>query len=88
MLTPRPPVLYLGKMAVAPSHRGHGLGRDLATLAARRAMARGLAAVELQSRVELTENHAVFAALGFVVAAETSHPGFDRPTSLTFRKPV
>ena len=88
MLTPRPPVLYLGKLAVAPSHRGQGLARDLALLAERRAAARGLAAVELQSRVELTENHTVFAALGFAVAGETAHPGFDRPTSLTFRKPV
>jgi hypothetical protein len=44
--------------------------------------------LELQTRVELLENHATFAALGFHKVAETAHPGYARPTSLTLRKPV
>lgn len=87
-LTPLDGALYLGKLAVAVTHRGRGLARDLVALAEARARALGLRAVELHSRVELTENHSAFAALGFQVAGETAHPGFDHPTSLTFVKPV
>ena len=86
VLTPRPEALYLGKLAVANTHRGRGLARQLVALAEDRARALALPAVELQSRVELTENHSAFAALGFQVVAETAHPGFDHPTSLTFAK--
>ena len=86
VFTPKPDVLYIGKLAVADTHRGRGLSRQLIALAERRAAARGLAALELQSRVELTQNHAAFQAMGFERVGETSHPGYDRPTSLTFRK--
>lgn len=87
-LAPRARALYLGKLAVAVSHRGRGLARRLVRLAETRARELGLKAVELQSRVELTENHTAFSAMGFRVAAETAHPGYDQPTSLTFVKPI
>jgi len=87
-LKPRGGVLGLGKLAVAMSHRGQGLARQLVSMAEARARELGLGAVELQSRIELTENHTAFAALGFKVSGETAHPGFDRPTSLTFVKPL
>jgi predicted N-acetyltransferase YhbS len=87
-LTPKCRTLYLGKLAVAVSHRGQGLARRMVALAETRARQLGLASVELESRVELTENHSAFAALGFRVTGETAHPGFDRPTSLTFAKPL
>ena len=54
----------------------------------RRAKALGLRGVELQTRIELTANHATFAALGFVETERTAHPGYDRPTTLTFRRPL
>lgn len=88
ILTARGGRLYLGKLSVAVSHRGRGLARHLVGLAEARARALGLSAVELQSRVELTENHSVFAALGFLVSGESAHPGYDRATSLTFVKPI
>jgi predicted N-acetyltransferase YhbS len=88
VLKPRRDVLHLGKLAVAVSHRGRGIARQLVALAERRAREKGLAAIELRSRVELAENHAAFAAMGFRVTAETAHPGFDRPTALTFLKPI
>lgn len=87
-LTPKPRALYVGKLAVAASHRRQGLARQLLTLAETRARALHLPALELQTRIELSENHATFRALGFVEIARTAHPGFDRPTSLTFRRPV
>ncbi|QDL91154.1 GNAT family N-acetyltransferase [Paroceanicella profunda] len=84
--TATPGALYLGKLAVAEAARGRGLARALVQAAEAEARARGLGALELQTRVELTENHATFARLGFAEVARTAHPGYDRPTSLTMRK--
>lgn len=80
--------LYLGKLAVSASHRGKGLARALVGVAERRARALGLAAVELETRVELVENHAAFQAMGFQEINRTAHPGYAQPTSITFRKAV
>jgi len=77
---------YIGKLAVAHSHRKLGLARALMAAAQAQARIHGCRALELQTRVELTENHATFARLGFVQTAATAHPGYDRPTSLTFRR--
>ena len=86
LLEAREGALYLSKLAVAPGHRRQGLAARLMSLAETRARARGLGALELNTRVELTENHATFHALGFERIAETAHPGFDRPTSVLMRK--
>ena len=99
ILTPQADTLYLGKLAVAHAARGRGLARALIALSldrARalialsldRARALGLATVSLQTRVELLENHATFAALGFEMTGTTAHPGYDRPTSVSFRRAV
>lgn len=87
-LTVKPGRLYLGKLAVTAAWRGHGLARRLIGVAEERARSMGLPALELQTRVELTENHATFRALGFTQTGATAHAGYDRPTSLTFRKPL
>jgi hypothetical protein len=47
---------------------------------------RGKDAIELQTRIELTTNHAAFARLGFRESGRTAHEGYDRPTSITMRK--
>lgn len=80
--------LYLGKLAVSASQRGKGLARALVEVAESRARALGLAAVELQTRVELLENQAAFQAMGFVETGRTTHPGFAQPTSINYRKAV
>ena len=87
-LTAKPDCLYLGKLAVDAGRRGRGHARALVDLAERRARAFGLPALELQARIELTENHATFRALGFGKTGETAHAGYRRPTSITMRKPV
>jgi len=85
---PRGESYCLGKLAVARDMRGRGLARGLIEAAGTRARGLGLRELELQTRVELTENHAVFVALGFRETGRTCHPGYARPTSVTFRKPV
>lgn len=80
--------VYVGKLAVAASARGQGLARALLDAADDLARSQGRSCLELQTRVELIENHRAFEALGFVKVAETSHPGYARPTSITMRRGV
>ena len=87
-LTPKPGALYVGKLAVAASHRGQGLARRMLDRAEARARDLGLPALELQTRVELVENQAAFLAMGFVEVGRTAHKGYDRPTSITYRRAV
>ncbi len=88
ILTPKADALYIGKLAVAADHRRKGLARALIDLAESRARALGLPGLELETRVELAGNQATFVALGFVETARTAHPGYDRPTSITYRRAV
>ena len=84
-LTPKPGALYIGKLAVAATHRRQGHAHALIALAETRARALGLPALDLQTRVELVENQRAFAALGFTETARTAHPGYSRPTSISYR---
>ena len=86
ILTPKPGHLYLGKLAVAPNQQGRGLARTLITHAETRARALNLPLLELETRVELTENHAFFRHMGFIESARKSHAGFTAPTSITYTK--
>lgn len=88
ILTPRDNALYLGKLAVATSHRGQGIARRLIGLAVARAPIHKATHVELQTRVELTAHQALFRAMGFTEVARTAHPGYDRPTAITFSRKV
>jgi GNAT superfamily N-acetyltransferase len=85
---PKQDALYIGKLAVRPGLQGLGIGKALVTAARDEARARGFAALELQTRIELTENHSAFARMGFVTTMETAHPGYDHPTSITMRAAV
>ncbi|MEM7749947.1 MAG: GNAT family N-acetyltransferase [Pseudomonadota bacterium] len=78
--------IYLGKLAVREDMRGRGILRQIMSAAENIAKAKGKQVLELQTRVELTENHQTFAALGFVQTGTTAHAGYDRPTSITMRK--
>ncbi len=85
-LTPKPGCMYLSKLAVDKDRRGLGLARRLVDLAEMRAAAMGLQVLELQTRVELVENHSAFGRMGFRKSGETAHPGYDRTTSITMQK--
>ena len=88
VLTPKTDALYLGKLAVAAAERGKGHARTLIDHAEARARALGLSALELQTRIELIENQRTFEAMGFTELARTAHEGYDRPTSITYRRPL
>lgn len=78
--------LYMGKLAVRQDRRGQGLARQLVELAERRAKAKGFSVLELETRIELVENHATFGRFGFVKTGEGTHHGFDRPTYIVMQK--
>ncbi len=80
--------VYVGKVAVAAHARGRGIARRLMAVAESLAVAAGREVLELQTRVELVENHRTFAALGFRKVAESAHAGYSRPTSITMQRPV
>ena len=80
--------VYVGKVAVAQSVRGQGVARAMFAAAEELARMHGRRFLELQTRVELVENHATFAALGFNKTGESAHEGYSRPTSITMRKAV
>ena len=84
-LTRRPEVMYLGKLSVETARQGQGIGRQLFKVAADAARAEGCREFALQARVELTENHVAFAAMGFRETGRTAHVGYDRSTSVTMR---
>ena len=84
----RADAVYVGKLAVAPHARGRGVARALFNAAEDLARAHDKDWLELQTRVELTENHQTFARLGFVKSGESAHAGYDRPTNITMRRPV
>lgn len=83
---PEPTCLYVGKLAVLPESQGRGIGRLLLAAAEGEASVRSLHGLRLETRIELTANHACFAAWGFEKTAENRHPGFDRTTSIEMTK--
>jgi ribosomal protein S18 acetylase RimI-like enzyme len=83
---PQADSLYIGKLAILPSEQGKGIGRRLLAVAEATARERGLDALRLETRIELTCNHATFASWGFLKTAENRHAGFDRTTSIEMRK--
>lgn len=78
--------VYVGKLAVAERARGRGIARKIIGVAESLAGDNDRGFLELRTRIELVENHRTFAALGFEKVAETAHPGYRRPTSITMRK--
>jgi ribosomal protein S18 acetylase RimI-like enzyme len=80
--------VYLGKLAVDSRFRGRGYARRLMSRVEQHAQDNGIDYVELETRVELTENQHFFTSAGYVKIAENAHRGYDRPTSYRYRKNV
>ena len=80
--------VYLSKVAVHQAYRRQGVTRSLFEAADELARQMGKECLELQTRIELTENYQAFRALGFIKVAETAHPGYSRTSSITMRRAV
>jgi GNAT superfamily N-acetyltransferase len=78
--------LYVSKFAVRPDRQGAGISRRLKNAVEQHARDIGVRHLDLDTRIELTENHATFAAMGYIKVAESSHQGYDHPTSVKMRK--
>lgn len=78
--------LYIGKLAVDESVRGQGFARQLVDLAEKRAAEAGIQVLELETRVQLTENHETFQRLGFQKTGEGTHEGYSEPTFIIMQK--
>lgn len=78
--------LYLGRLAVHPAARRRGLARALVAAVEAEARARSLSRVLLSTRLALVDNRRLFAACGFVEAAQHAHPGYAHPTFLDMEK--
>ena len=72
--------LYVGRLAVLPSHRRRGIGRALMGAVEERARRLGSARVTLGVRDQLPQNRAFYESLGYRVDGHRSHPGYDHVT--------
>jgi len=77
---------YLGRLAVDPALRRRGLARRLMLAGEGFARARSLKTAEVQVRIALAGNIALFQSLGYRETARRSHPGFTIPTYLVMEK--
>lgn len=82
----RPPLVLISKLAVWPHLQRGGIGRCLMSAVEVFARESGRTILELETRIELTENHRAFEALGFSKVAEHAHEGYDHPTYITMRR--
>ncbi|HEY1944002.1 MAG TPA: GNAT family N-acetyltransferase [Roseiarcus sp.] len=78
--------LYLGRLAVLPRWRGHGLARALIAEAEAEARRRALPRLHLRVRLALDDNRRLFTALGFQSIDEGAHPGYAEPTFAMMEK--
>ena len=83
ILNPKTDAMYLGKRPVDPSRQGEGIGCHLFEVSVEAEKAQRYAETELQARVELVENHAAFAVMGFSETGRVADNSCGRPTSVT-----
>ena len=85
VLHAEPDHLLVDKVAVAPSHAGHGLGRQLLEFAEAEARRLGLRELRLYTNVLMHENIAMYARAGWIETGRGEQAGFHR---VFMRKPV
>lgn len=80
--------LYMHRLAVIPAARQMSLGHALVSYVEARAREAGCVRVRLGVRLQLPENQAFYARLGYAVLGPDAHPGYTRPTFLHMAKSV
>ena len=77
---------YLGRLAVLPEARRTGIARRLMRAGEGFLRARGLERAEVNVRIALTGNIALFESLGYRETRRLAHPGWPEPTYLAMEK--
>ncbi len=77
---------YISKLAVKRNRQGKGIGQKIIEACIHIAARRGKGNLDLETRVELIENHVFFERMGFVKTGETFHEGYTRPTAFKMRR--
>ena len=70
----RPGYLYVGRVAVLPEWRGHGVGRALMRQMEEIALRLGLSRIRLGTRASMPSNLAFYEQLGYRAVAREPHP--------------
>lgn len=85
VLLPAPDHLLLDNLAVAPSFQGQGVGGALMQFAEAEALRGGYGELRLYTHAKMTENVAMYAALGWTETGRGEQEGYSR---VFFRKEV
>ena len=78
VLLERPDHLLLDNVAVRSALHGRGIGKALMRFAEREARLRGRPALQLYTHDRMTENIAMYAALGWQETGRATQSGYDR----------
>jgi len=85
VLLPADDHLLLDNVAVSPARHGCGIGRVLMAFAEKEAIRRGYTELRLYTHEKMTENLAMYPALGWKEVGRGEQAGYQR---VFFRKPV
>jgi ribosomal protein S18 acetylase RimI-like enzyme len=85
VLLPEDDHLLLDNVAVDPARHGRGIGRALMRFAEKEASRRGYSELRLYTHVTMTENLAMYPAVGWQETGRGEQAGYQR---VFFRKPV
>jgi ribosomal protein S18 acetylase RimI-like enzyme len=77
---------YLGRLAVLPEVRRIGVAQSLMQAGEAFLRRRGIRSAEVNVRIALTGNIALFERLGYRETARLAHPGWPQPTYLVMKK--
>jgi GNAT superfamily N-acetyltransferase len=80
--------MYLGRLAVLPAYRQHGVGQALVAAVENKAQMKGYIRMNLSVRMGLPRNRAFFERMGYSVTGYESHEGYSDPTFRHLMKPL
>ena len=78
VLIQQPKGILLDNIAVHPSVQGQGLGKRLMEFAEQQAQTLGYTELQLYTHIKMTENIAIYTALGYTEIARRNEQGYQR----------